>query len=133
MSLKRSKIKTQEKVAQDVSCKYVSYDRELENIQKIRRTVFQEEQGVDAALEFDGRDDRADHLLAYLGEEAVGTARIRKLDSRTVKIERLAVLPVARRQGIGRKLMEMALERACVLMGRKNETMIAKSKTFQGS
>ncbi len=40
----------------------------------------------------------------------MGTARIREIDRQTAKIERLAVLPEARKQGIGRKLMETALE-----------------------
>ncbi|MHC5726156.1 MAG: GNAT family N-acetyltransferase [Nostoc sp.] len=79
-------------------------------IQAIRIAVFQEEQGVDAALEFDGKDAISEHLIAYLNDEVVGTARIRYLDDKTAKIERLAVLSTARGQGIGKKIMENALE-----------------------
>ncbi|AVH72383.1 GNAT family N-acetyltransferase [Nostoc sp. 'Lobaria pulmonaria (5183) cyanobiont'] len=79
-------------------------------IQAIRKSVFQEEQGVDPALEFDGKDEISDHLIAYLNLEAVGTARIRYLDDKTAKIERLAVLSIVRGQGIGKKIMENALQ-----------------------
>ncbi|MEA5507815.1 GNAT family N-acetyltransferase [Halotia wernerae UHCC 0503] len=79
-------------------------------IAAIRKLVFQEEQGVDPALEFDGKDKISEHLIAYLDQQAVGTARIRYLNDNTAKIERLAVLFTARRQGIGQKITELALE-----------------------
>ncbi|MEH2399397.1 GNAT family N-acetyltransferase [Nostoc sp.] len=83
---------------------------EFPAIQAIRISVFQQEQGVDPALEFDGKDDISDHLIAYLDGEAVGTTRIRYLDEKTAKIERLAVLSTARGQGIGKKIMVEALQ-----------------------
>jgi predicted GNAT family N-acyltransferase len=90
--------------------KLFTYPEEFSQMQAIRRSVFQEEQGVDPTLEFDGLDEIAEHLLAYLDNQPVGTARVRYLDEQTVKIERLAVLSTARGQGIGKKLMEKALE-----------------------
>ncbi len=90
--------------------KTVNYQEQLQAIQTIRTRVFQEEQGVAAELEFDGLDAIATHFLAYLDDQAVGTTRIRNIDEQTVKIERLAVLSGARKQGVGRKLMETALE-----------------------
>ena len=90
--------------------KTVDYRNEIAAIAQIRTTVFQHEQGVSAELEFDGKDVSAIHLLAYLDNKAVGTARIREIDAGTAKIERLAILPEARKQGIGRKLMETALK-----------------------
>ena len=88
----------------------VNYPGHLEIIKAIRHQVFEVEQGVDPALEFDGKDESAHHLLAYLNDEPVGTLRIRYLDQYTAKIERLAVLASARGLGIGQKLMEKALE-----------------------
>jgi predicted GNAT family N-acyltransferase len=86
---------------------------ELEQALAIRRAVFVQEQGVDAALEFDQRDDEARHLLALRGGEAVGTLRVRFLDAgRTAKIERVAVVPGARRCRIGQTLVEAALAMA---------------------
>ncbi len=90
--------------------KSVEFPEELTAIKGIRIAVFQEEQGVNPVLEFDGKDEISDHLIAYLNEEVVGTARIRYLDEKTAKIERLAVLPTARGQGIGKKIMENALQ-----------------------
>jgi predicted GNAT family N-acyltransferase len=93
-----------------LSIKTLVYPEAFVEIQAIRRSVFQEEQGVDPALEFDGLDATATHLLAYLDERPVGTARIRYLEQQTAKIERLAVLSTARGLGIGKKLMVKALD-----------------------
>ena len=90
--------------------KLFAYPEEFSQMQVIRRSVFQEEQGVDPALEFDGLDETADHLLAYLDNQPVGTARIRYLNQHTAKVERLAVLSEARGKGLGKKLMEKALD-----------------------
>lgn len=87
----------------------VDYSAKISEIQAVRIQVFQVEQGVDAALEFDGLDESATHFLAYLDNQPVGTARIRYLTPQTAKIERLAVLSQARGKGIGKKLMELAL------------------------
>jgi predicted GNAT family N-acyltransferase len=93
-----------------LSIKTLVYPEAFVEIQAIRRSVFQEEQGVDPTLEFDGLDATATHLLAYLDERPVGTARIRYLEQQTAKIERLAVLSTARGLGIGKKLMVKALD-----------------------
>ncbi|WP_373526745.1 GNAT family N-acetyltransferase [Nostoc sp.] len=90
--------------------KIADLSKEFPAIAAIRQSVFQQEQGVDPALEFDGKDEISDHLIAYLDEKAVGTTRIRYLDHKTAKIERLAVLSTARGQGIGKKIMENALQ-----------------------
>ncbi len=90
----------------------VTYAEAIAPIQQIRRTVFQDEQGVDPALEFDGLDEEAEHLLAYLDGQPVGTARLRALDAAVVKIERLAVLAPQRGRGLGKGLMQAALARA---------------------
>ncbi|OYD94585.1 GNAT family N-acetyltransferase [Nostoc sp. 'Peltigera membranacea cyanobiont' 210A] len=90
--------------------KVAELPKDFPAIQAIRKSIFQEEQGVDPALEFDGKDEISDHLIAYLNMEVVGTARIRYLDDKTAKIERLAVLSTVRGQGIGKKIMENALQ-----------------------
>ena len=90
--------------------KTLKYQDEIAAIRYIRTKVFQEEQGVASELEFDGLDEDAVHFLAYLNGNAIGTARIREINHDTVKIERLAVLPEARGQGVGRQLMTTTLE-----------------------
>ena len=88
----------------------VNYSEAKSEIKAIRVKVFQEEQKVSEELEFDGLDESSLQLLAYLDRKAVGTARIREVEKQTAKIERLAVLPEARGNGIGRKIMETALK-----------------------
>lgn len=88
------------------------YPEQFLAMQVIRHSVFQEEQGVSPELEFDGLDETAIHLLAYLDDYPVGTARIRYLNEQLAKIERLAVLSTARGLGIGKKLMQEAIEMA---------------------
>jgi predicted GNAT family N-acyltransferase len=73
-------------------------------IRAIRFEVFVDEQGVPPEIEMDERDAGCVHLLAFIGNVPVATARI-DLDQ-AGKIGRLAVLARARRQGIGRALME---------------------------
>lgn len=94
----------------NIQIKQVSYSEEILAIRAIRVKVFQEEQKVSEELEFDGLDESSIQLLAYLDDKPVGTARIREIDRQTVKIERLAVLPEARGNGVGKKLMDTALE-----------------------
>ena len=99
----------------------VTYNKQLRPIQSIRRTVFQVEQGVASELEFDGQDERAEHLLAYINGQPVGTARIRAVSEQVAKIERLAVLPSARGRGIGTQLTEQAL---AVIVSKNSYTQV---------
>jgi predicted GNAT family N-acyltransferase len=83
---------------------------EIDHARAIRRRVFVEEQGIGEALEFDGLDDQARHLLASVDGEPAGTLRVRLLErGRAAKIERVAVLAAQRRHGVGRALMVAAL------------------------
>ncbi|MBP0007580.1 MULTISPECIES: GNAT family N-acyltransferase [unclassified Roseofilum] len=69
----------------NVEIERVSYGEQEEAIANIRIEVFQNEQGVDPSLEFDGFDEQADHLLAYIESKPVGTARVRQLNPETLK------------------------------------------------
>jgi predicted GNAT family N-acyltransferase len=93
-----------------IRIKTVNYSDSLIEIRSIRHQVFELEQGITPELEWDGQDEFAQHLLAYLDEQPIGTLRIRYLDEQNVKIERLAVLASARKMGIAQQLMECALE-----------------------
>ncbi|MGB3493755.1 MAG: GNAT family N-acetyltransferase [Elainellaceae cyanobacterium] len=97
--------------APSLDIQVVSYrDAEAQrHIQLVRYHVFQIEQQVSAELEFDGQDEAAIHLMAYLDQEPVGTTRIRMLGDRLAKIERVAVLSSHRGLGIGKKLMDVAI------------------------
>lgn len=74
----------------------------------IRRIVFVEEQNVPADDEYDEFEAESQHFLAYLDDQPVGTARWRRT-SKGVKLERFAVLPTARRKGVGQALVQTVL------------------------
>ncbi len=83
---------------------------EAESIRRIRDRVFAQEQGIDPVLDWDGKDDQAVHLLAFQDQQAIAVARLREVEpSPTVKLERLAVLPEYRCQGIGSELVYTAI------------------------
>ena len=94
----------------NLTIELADFEQDFSVISSIRSKVFHQEQQVDPKLDFDGQDENCLQLIAYLDCEAVGTTRIRYLNQNTAKIERLAVLPSARRQGIAKKLMVKALE-----------------------
>ena len=71
----------------------------------IRKRVFQDEQGVPAAEEFDADDDRAIHLVAEADGAVVATGRI-IFNPDYAKVGRMAVLREWRRRGVGRALLE---------------------------
>ena len=67
----------------------------------IRRSVFVQEQGIDESEEWDEHDSVSTHVLAWLGDKPVGTARLLPEG----KIGRMAVLPEFRSQGIGSAML----------------------------
>lgn len=80
----------------------------MEEALKIRQKVFVEEQQVPAEIEYDEFEENATHVLARIGEKAVGTARWRTTENGT-KLERFAVSASARGKGVGRALVEFIL------------------------
>ncbi len=79
---------------------------ELEAAFDIRERVFVDEQGVAPDVEYDGKDTTAVHALGVVEGSPAGTARCRRIDASTGKIERVAVRPAYRRRGLGRALMQ---------------------------
>jgi len=82
----------------------------------LRTAVFEGEQGVPRALEQDGLDAQAHHVVARnrLGQ-AVGTGRLLPLDERRGKLGRMAVMPTVRGAAVGRALLHTLCERARAL------------------
>jgi predicted GNAT family N-acyltransferase len=76
----------------------------------VRRCVFIEEQGVDAALEHDQHDASCEHLIALVDGSVVGAARHRRTE-RGVKLERVAVLAAHRGRDVGSALVRHAIAR----------------------
>lgn len=75
----------------------------------LRRAVFIEEQGIPEAEEWDDLDAGAIHLLARIGEDALGTARI-LMDGETARIGRICVIKTARGTGLGAALVRAGIE-----------------------
>ena len=100
-------------------------DEDLAHAIAIRRRVFIAEQGVTEDEEIDGLDGQSRHYLAWLGDEAVATARVRTLDGSQAKIERMAVLAPHRRRGVGAQLMARIIDDARAL-GMASATLSAQ-------
>lgn len=88
--------------------KIATGDKEIADCMEIRKLVFETEQGIDNAKDFDGKDEASDHVIVYIDTQPIGTARVRYLDSekKVAKIERVAVLKEYRKLGIGKLIME---------------------------
>ena len=84
--------------------------RDIALCRQLRRVVFIEEQGVSEADEVDDLDEVALHLLALVGGEAVGSARL-LVQGEVGKIGRVCVLGTARGAGIGAALIKAAVAR----------------------
>jgi glucose-6-phosphate 1-epimerase len=94
----------------------VTWQQAADQLSTIRRQVFVIEQQVDEALEWDGQDESANHLLA-LSEEgiAIGCARL-LADGH---LGRMAVLADQRRRGVGSALLNAAIKWAEALAMRE--------------
>ena len=90
--------------------KIAETDKEFKDVGEIRIKVFEIEQEINAAQDFDGKDAEAIHIIAYIDEAPTGTARIRHIEKdRSSKIERVAVLPEFRKRGIGSQIIRYAI------------------------
>ena len=93
----------------DVILKRAACPEERAAAYAIRHAVFVREQAIPTALDRDGRDDAAVHVLAYVGGEPAGTARLVVGEGGAGVVARVAVLPAYRGWGLGRRLVR-ALE-----------------------
>ena len=85
----------------NITYKLVTTDEEMRDALEVRRQVFVQEQGVSEDLEYDGQDEDALQMVVKNGGRVIGTARVRFLTNNRAKIERMAVLRLFRRRGIG--------------------------------
>src|SRR5438876_5983431 len=104
----RSELSIGSAVKMKVRVKRVWSKNDLAKAFAIRIRVFVREQKVPAEIEIDSDDDQALHFLAYVGENAVGTARV-VIHNGSAKIGRMAVLKTYRRNGIGTKLLKRTI------------------------
>ncbi|MCK1323552.1 GNAT family N-acetyltransferase [Bradyrhizobium sp. 156] len=94
----------------DLTILPVSMDSDLGALAlEVRRKVFMVEQNVPEALERDGYDAEAIHLVAIHGGDVVGTLRIVFLPEHA-KFGRVAVLRHARGKGIAARMMQAGIQ-----------------------
>jgi predicted GNAT family N-acyltransferase len=84
-------------------------DADFDQIFTIREAVFEQELGIPEEAQIDGFDPVAHHYIIMSGEKALGVSRWRVTLGGNIRLERLAILPDARKQGLGRALMEKML------------------------
>ena len=92
-----------------ISVSPISNSSDLDTAFAIRRQVFVEEQHVSAREEYDEFEDISTHFLARTEGTPCGTARWRRT-SNGIKLERFAVLPPFRGQGVGKALVRAVLD-----------------------
>jgi len=79
----------------------------------IRHAVFTREQGIDAALDNDGADAGAVHVLARNRRgQPVGTGRLLRGDPGVGRIGRMAVIAPLRGSAVGRQLLDALVQAA---------------------
>ena len=98
--------------AKELSCSVASSLDDLLKVMSIRSVVYVGDQECPFDEEWDGNDLSATHIIARLGDEPIGTIRLRTF-SDFAKVERLAVLPKYRKSPAAFKL-----ERACSELAR---------------
>jgi predicted GNAT family N-acyltransferase len=90
----------------EFSVRRADWSRDADALRSVRTRVFVDEQAVPEALEWDGADERAVHLLAVDAESRpIGTTRLLA----SGQIGRMAVLPAWRRRGVGSALLRETL------------------------
>lgn len=78
----------------------------------IRYEVFVNEQHVPEDLEIDDLEAESLHGVIYQSQQAIATVRLYALNSKNLKVQRVAVLKEFRQHGVGRFLMEKVEEKA---------------------
>jgi predicted GNAT family N-acyltransferase len=100
-------------------------EREVAAALELRRRVFCGEQGVSLALERDGRDPSALHVVAVEDDRLVGTCRL-VFDGEAARLGRMAVETGARRRGVGAAILASA-ERCAREAGARRITLHAQT------
>jgi len=108
----------------DLIINIVDYNRK--EIKEIRKEVFIIEQKVPEYLEWDGLDSKAEHVLAKIENNSVGTGRIFS----DGHIGRIAVIKSYRRQGIGKMIINYLIEIA-KKKGRNEVWLSAQCKAIE--
>ena len=86
--------------------KLVTTDEDRERAFALRKEVFVKEQGVPLTLELDEHDATAIHFIVNDGNDTIATARLREIEPKIGKVERVCVLSSYRGKRLGVLIME---------------------------
>ena len=86
--------------------KKVENEKDFDNAISIRRKVFVEEQDIPIHLELDEFDETSIHFIAYDADIPFGAGRIREIDGKVGKIERVCIVPSYRGKSMGNLIMQ---------------------------
>ena len=92
-----------------IKARFIPGNEDLTDVFAIRKAVFVEEQHVEEAQEFDGKDVFSMHVLVWSDDVPAGTGRIWFENLETVRLGRIAVLKEFRGKKIGDLLVRMML------------------------
>ena len=87
--------------------KLVTTDEDRERAFTLRKEVFVKEQGVPLSLELDEHDATAIHFIVNDGEKTIATARLREIEPKIGKVERVCVLGSYRGKRLGVLIMKI--------------------------
>ena len=87
--------------------KLVTTDEDRERAFALRKEVFVQEQGVPLSLELDEHDATAIHFIVNDGEKTIATARLREIEPKIGKVERVCVLGSYRGKRLGVLIMKV--------------------------
>ena len=85
--------------------------KEKEAAYKLRKLVFADEQGIPANLDQDGKDNLAMHFIGINNKEIIVTGRL-YIQEIQGHISRIVVHPHYRGKGLGKKIVELLIEKA---------------------
>lgn len=88
----------------------ITSKEDLEKALKIREIVFIKGQKVPIKRERDGLESKYIHFLAKYKNKYIATARIRPLNKKEAKFERIAVLKSYRKKGIGLAIIKYMIK-----------------------
>jgi len=94
----------------DFTVRLVTWREAAPQLSRVRRAVFIEEQGVPEALEWDGEDEGAIHVLAAdANGHPIGTGRL-LIHGTRAHIGRMAVVKAWRQRGVGSAVLRLLLD-----------------------
>ena len=92
-----------------IDIKIIKNESDFQSCLFIRKQVFIIGQNISEELELDDNLFDLNHILATINNQAVGTARWRKIDH-GIKLERFAVLDEFQNMGVGKAMVNFILD-----------------------